>query len=221
MGWPCLRDRGRQSEKKLQCEVDQTQLTANPPALILYSSTQIPCLWNSTVAIDYETRSKTHKCSGIPPGELKCFNSSLFWNAAPVLRLRSIKLKTLHFTNIRKNVPWMYFSSGLADVNFIRKWLHKHLCYKCQVMTCSFTKQSDCYVCPTNENITFDSPLHLNTCACVDRWRENELTVAWASPEGARWTRQHQETGGSMERAPMGEVSWEYLYGTRTEESSF
>lgn len=60
------RIRERVSEK-LRCEVDQTQLTANPEALILLSSTPIPCSRNRTVAIDYQNRRENLKGSGIPP----------------------------------------------------------------------------------------------------------------------------------------------------------
>lgn len=38
-----------------------TQLTANPPALICYSSPQIRRMCNGTVAIDYESHIKTHE----------------------------------------------------------------------------------------------------------------------------------------------------------------
>lgn len=62
--------------------------------------------------------------------------------------------------------------------------------------------------------------LEQNTSACVDSCQWKELTVAWASPEGVQWNRQHQETGGNMGRALMGEVSGEYLQVPQTEETS-
>lgn len=45
--------------------------------------------------------------------------------------------------------------------------------------------------------------------------------MASASQEGERLNQQRQETGGSMERAPMGEVSEEYLQAPQTSETSF
>lgn len=66
-GWstcagPAWETEGGRVSESAGVRKDQTQLTANPPALIFYSSPQIPRMWNSTVAIDYESHIKTHKC---------------------------------------------------------------------------------------------------------------------------------------------------------------